>query len=171
MTHLIDGEFQSDKYPTCPRGKVPLSCKDPMAQDLLWEYAKRRAVVDAEFSNDLETALITAGFKVVVCEWCGSRHRTIFDDNTIQGIDCAASVDFDGEQWLVHGHYGSAVDTLVFRFVANAPSTPTKTVCDACIKARFDGGDLVEIDDPTEADDPVEAALGFELATEPFDKS
>jgi hypothetical protein len=26
--HLIDGEFQSDKYPTTPRGKVPLSCKD-----------------------------------------------------------------------------------------------------------------------------------------------
>lgn len=23
--HIINGEFQSDKYPTCPRGKVPLS--------------------------------------------------------------------------------------------------------------------------------------------------
>ena len=37
--HLVDGEFQSDKYPTTPRGKVPLSVKDTTAQDLLWEYA------------------------------------------------------------------------------------------------------------------------------------
>ena len=60
--HLIDGEFQSDKYPTCPRGKVPLSCKDPAAQDLLWEYAQRRRSVDAEFSADLEIALRSAGY-------------------------------------------------------------------------------------------------------------
>lgn len=60
--HLIDGEFQSDKYPTCPRGKVPLSVKDPTAQDLLWEYAQRRRAVDAEFSADLEAALAVAGF-------------------------------------------------------------------------------------------------------------
>jgi len=60
--HLIDGEFQSDKYPTTPRGKVPLSVKDPMAQDLLWEYAQRRRSVDAEFSDDLETAIRSHGF-------------------------------------------------------------------------------------------------------------
>lgn len=60
--HLIDGEFQSDKYPTTPRGKVPLSVKDPTAQDLLWEYAQRRRAVDAEFSDDLEQALLTAGY-------------------------------------------------------------------------------------------------------------
>lgn len=61
-SHLIDGEFQSDKYPTTPRGKVPLSVKDPMAQDLLWMYAQRRRAVDAEFSEDLETALRSAGY-------------------------------------------------------------------------------------------------------------
>ena len=60
--HLVDGEFQSDKYPTCPRGKVPLSVKDPTAQDLLWEYARRRRAVDAEFSDDLEAALVFAGY-------------------------------------------------------------------------------------------------------------
>lgn len=64
-THLKGGEFQSDKYPTCPAGKVPLSTKDPMAQDLLWEYAQRRRAVDAEFSGDLETALIAKGFDFV----------------------------------------------------------------------------------------------------------
>lgn len=61
-SHLIDGEFQSDKYPTTPRGKVPLSVKDVGAQDLLWEYAQRRREVDAEFSDDLQAALIHAGF-------------------------------------------------------------------------------------------------------------
>lgn len=61
--HLIDGEFQSDKYPTTPRGKVPLSVKDVTAQDLLWTYAQRRRSVDAEFSDDLETALKKAGYE------------------------------------------------------------------------------------------------------------
>lgn len=60
--HLIDGEFQSDKYPTTPRGKVPLSVKDKSAQDLLWNYAQRRRVIDAEFSDDLEQALRLAGY-------------------------------------------------------------------------------------------------------------
>lgn len=57
-----DGQFQSDKYPTCPPGKVPLSVKDATAQNLLWEYAQRRRPVDAEFSADLEAALIAAGY-------------------------------------------------------------------------------------------------------------
>jgi hypothetical protein len=70
VAHLIDGEFQSDKYPTTPRGKVPLSVKDPMAQDLLWEYAQRRRGVDAEFSADLETALLSAGYLKPVCLAC-----------------------------------------------------------------------------------------------------
>lgn len=61
-SHLINGEFQSDKYPTCPPGKVPLSVKDKTAQDLLWVYAQRRRSVDAEFSEDLETALRAAGY-------------------------------------------------------------------------------------------------------------
>lgn len=61
--HLIDGEFQSDKYPFCPRGKVPLSVKDKSAQSLLWEYAQRHRNVDPEFSSDLETALLLAGYK------------------------------------------------------------------------------------------------------------
>ncbi len=60
--HLIDGEFQSDKYPTCPRGKVPLSVRDPAAQDLLWEYAQRHRAIDPEFSTDLEEALRRAGY-------------------------------------------------------------------------------------------------------------
>jgi len=61
--HLIDGKFQSDKYPTCPAGKVPLSTSDPSAQDLLWTYAQRRRDVDTTFSDDLEKALILDGFR------------------------------------------------------------------------------------------------------------
>lgn len=60
-SHLIDGKFQSDKHPTTPPGKVPLSVEDPTAQDLLWEYAQRRRSVDAELA-DLEAALRIAGY-------------------------------------------------------------------------------------------------------------
>lgn len=60
--HLIGGEFQSDKYPETPRGFVPLKCTDPMAQDLLWEYARRRRSVDAVFADDLEEALRLKGY-------------------------------------------------------------------------------------------------------------
>jgi hypothetical protein len=61
-SHIVNGEFQSDKYPTCPPGKVPLSTKDTTAQDLLWIYAQRRRAVDADFANDLERALSLKGF-------------------------------------------------------------------------------------------------------------
>jgi hypothetical protein len=60
--HIVNGEFQSDKYPTCPRGKVPLSIKDVTAQDLLWSYAQRSRLIDAEFADDLETCLRAAGY-------------------------------------------------------------------------------------------------------------
>ncbi len=60
--HIVDGEFQSDKYPGTPAGKVPLSTKDPTAQDLLWKYAQRRRTVDAQFADDLEYALRAKGY-------------------------------------------------------------------------------------------------------------
>lgn len=66
--HLVDGLFQSDKYPTCPAGKVPLSTKDQTAQDLLWAYAQRRREVDAEFSEDL--GLYTFRNEFVTCPEC-----------------------------------------------------------------------------------------------------
>lgn len=74
-SHIVNGEFQSDKYPTCPPGKVPLSVNDTTAQDLLWEYAQRRRVADAEFASDLETALRDAGYRRKehpVAEWLRS---------------------------------------------------------------------------------------------------
>ena len=60
--HIINGKFQSDKYPTTPSGFVPLKTTDKMAQDLLWKYAKRRRSIDAEFSEDLKFALKADGF-------------------------------------------------------------------------------------------------------------
>lgn len=60
--HIVNGEFQSDKYPTTPPGKVPLSVEDANAQDLLWAYAQRRRGVDAQFSDDLEFALRSKGY-------------------------------------------------------------------------------------------------------------
>ncbi len=69
-SHIVNGQFQSDKYPTCPPGKVPLSVNDKSAQDLLWEYAQRRRSVDAEFADDLERALQEAGY-VPALAWRG----------------------------------------------------------------------------------------------------
>lgn len=46
-SHIVNGKFKSDKFPECPAGLVPLSTSDPMAQDLLWEYAERRRTKDA----------------------------------------------------------------------------------------------------------------------------
>lgn len=61
--HLIDGEFQSDKYPWCKRGFVPLKLTDPMAHRPLSDYAQTRRAVDPEFSDDLEEALRLKGYK------------------------------------------------------------------------------------------------------------
>ena len=59
--HLtVTNEFQSDKYPWCPAGFAPLKVTDPMARDSLWDYARRRRVVDKEFTRDLEEALLFA---------------------------------------------------------------------------------------------------------------
>lgn len=88
--HLIDGEFQSDKYPTCPRGKVPLSVKDPTAQDLLWVYAQRRRAVDAEFADDLETALRAAGYVPPgageTTTTCGHEHHDATEEATASAL-------------------------------------------------------------------------------------
>lgn len=57
--HLtVTGKFQSDKYPWCHAGFVPLKTSDPMAADLLAEYALRRAPIDREFWRDLMEALL-----------------------------------------------------------------------------------------------------------------
>jgi hypothetical protein len=47
------------------RDEVPLSVKDPTAQDLLWEYAHRRRSVDEEFADDLEVCLRATGYEPV----------------------------------------------------------------------------------------------------------
>jgi len=60
--HIIDGEFQSDKYPWCKRGFVPLKITDPMAQKPLYAYAQKRREVDAEFSDDLCQCLLNSGY-------------------------------------------------------------------------------------------------------------
>ena len=61
--HIIDGQFQSDKYPDCPRGLVPFKVTDRMAQDLLWEYANRRRSIDEAFAANLRRLLLDAGYK------------------------------------------------------------------------------------------------------------
>jgi len=61
--HIVEGKFQSDKYPWAARGFVPLKTTDPDARDLLWEYAQRRRRIDADFADDLERVLVEEGFQ------------------------------------------------------------------------------------------------------------
>jgi hypothetical protein len=62
-SHIVNGQFQSDKYPTCPPGKVPLSVGDPDAQPLLYEYAITHVKRDAEFAHDLAACLEAKGYE------------------------------------------------------------------------------------------------------------
>jgi len=55
--HLINGQFQSDKYPWCLSGFVPLKLTDPNARLVLKVYAELRRSIDEEFSNDLIEAI------------------------------------------------------------------------------------------------------------------
>ena len=74
MSHIVDGQFKSDKYEWSKPGFVPLKLTDPMAQPVLWQYAQTRRAVDPEFSGDLETALCAAGYAppTYVCFACQS---------------------------------------------------------------------------------------------------
>ncbi len=63
--HLTQrGVFKSDKYPWCKAGFLPLKFTDPLAQDLIEEYAYRRASIDQEFKEDVITALENRGYEL-----------------------------------------------------------------------------------------------------------
>ena len=94
-SHLIDGEFQSDKYSGCPRGKVPLSVKDPLAQDLLNEYAERHRLEnkhgDPEFADDVQQALRNAGYNSEL--WCdGWAERAARAEKLVQALERVLSL-------------------------------------------------------------------------------
>ncbi len=74
--HLVevDGklEFKSDKYAWCPPGFLALKFTDPLARDLIAEYARRRLPTDPELANDAMAALVEAGLVLyhARCETC-----------------------------------------------------------------------------------------------------
>jgi hypothetical protein len=61
--HLIHGQFKSDKYAWCPPGFLALKLTDRTAQPLIWEYAQQHRPIDSDLSDDLECALVNAGFE------------------------------------------------------------------------------------------------------------
>ncbi|NUP08378.1 MAG: hypothetical protein HOW73_20200 [Polyangiaceae bacterium] len=97
--HLIGGEFQSDKYPTCPRGKVPLSTKDATAQDLLWEYAQRHRTIDAQFSDDLEAALEAKGFEAAIGAFPTTRDAALLEVGPLGGDEWVGSGSDSPHEW------------------------------------------------------------------------
>ena len=63
--HLTQrGVFKSDKYSWCKPGFLALKFTDPLAQDLIEEYAYRRADIDLEFKEDVLTALENKGYEL-----------------------------------------------------------------------------------------------------------
>lgn len=64
-SHIINKQFQSDKYPWCQAGFVPLKITDKKAQPLLHKYAVLMKEIDKEFSEDLIHALNYAGYRTV----------------------------------------------------------------------------------------------------------
>ncbi len=63
--HLTQrGVFKSDKYDWCKPGFLALKFTDPLAQDLIEEYAYRRATIDLEFKEDVLTALTNRGYEL-----------------------------------------------------------------------------------------------------------
>ena len=78
--HLVDGEFQSDKYPWCKRGFVPLKLTDPMAHPVLWNYAEVRASVDQEFADDLKEALRSEGYAANPSVRDESWYQSLFEE-------------------------------------------------------------------------------------------
>lgn len=68
--HLtVSGTFQSDKYPWCPSGFVPLKLTDPMTWKPLCDYAVSRSMVDMEFTRDLIEAVRNAMNDASGSEW------------------------------------------------------------------------------------------------------
>ena len=63
-SHIVNGQFQSDKYPWCKPGFVPLKLTDPLARKVLMEYAYGRAAKDVDFSTDLIACIQTEEEKV-----------------------------------------------------------------------------------------------------------
>jgi len=91
-----EGMFQSDKYPTCPPDKFPMSFKDPMAQDLIEEYAHRRRGIDADLTEDMLGRLRTLGYdgsklpndqsEEQVRRWAWDMVRTTAPDEMVHAI-------------------------------------------------------------------------------------
>jgi hypothetical protein len=108
--HLtISGKFQSDKYPWCPAGFLPLKLTDAKARDLLIIYANRRGLEDGEFGGDLLAALGVAftneasdyevrrlsdsaaqGQAVAVCRRCKTVRAAY--ETAIYHLSCATAV-------------------------------------------------------------------------------
>lgn len=82
---------------------------------------------------------------IVTCVWCGKHTRSVVPgDHDTQGDDCASLVVERDGVWYAEGFYGSSrFDMQLFRFVRNPPTERADPVCDDCLQARVDVGDLV----------------------------
>jgi len=134
--HIIDGEFQSDKYPSCPRGKVPLSVKDKRVQDLLWVMAQRWRSVDPELTEDLETALKAAGY-------VPPEESATLDVKSIRAQIRSATTTKDGD-WEDAAHYFVRVEAPALCDRIEALETELAACKTELADERFRAADIIK---------------------------
>lgn len=84
------GRFQSDKYGWAQPDFVPLKVTDPMATDLLAEYAERRREVDEAFADDLLYRLSQKEKSI---------HWEITSEVNAREVRTTRVIEFAGDSW------------------------------------------------------------------------
>jgi hypothetical protein len=140
--HIIDGKFQSNKYPWCDPDFVPLKVTDLMAQPVLWAYAESRRAIDREFADDLQIRLRSAGYAPSgqLHVWTADKEEWVIAASAedacrvycehighpLSEIDPASSDDVD---WGTHpAHWSQLPDDEVLKFAEECPEAHKKGV-------------------------------------------
>lgn len=103
-------------------GFVPLKIADPMAQDLLWEYALRRAAVDLAFAGNLQEALRAAGYEPTALPY--GRPPLVLSDADQAATWCGRRVRLTPTEYRVVRALARAPGALSFRAIYDAIKYP-----------------------------------------------
>ncbi|MFI4971164.1 MAG: hypothetical protein ACHP7H_00675 [Hyphomicrobiales bacterium] len=108
--HIVGGRFQSDKYPSTPPGLLPLSFRDPMAQDLIAIYARRRRSTDMVFSDDVEICLELEGARPT-CETPGCGKSIPLGGEGVPGV-CSACINEESARAEILRNVGPMLERI-----------------------------------------------------------
>lgn len=173
-THLINGKFQSDKYPTTPAGKVPLSTGDKMAQDLLWAYAKRRRNIDPQFAADLATALFNDGYIPELNRDPDDRVQELLEANNRLVQEKRDVIDLSKDATQRREASLTVARVALQAFINKRPDAETLAVEAVRYMAQIPTDLLVAVETPTfqrRIDDWMLACFGEEIAADKTERN